>query len=1503
MTPGTGERLLRHVGDTIRFSLRPAAAGHGYADWKAFLRTDLGRADAARAEIIKAHTAQLPLAGACWRDIPLRRTLAGEWEIEFPLHEVGYFKAKAYATDPGGCQYWPDGPDLGIAIHPDAYRTANLIYCAFTRLYGATRTKVKNHDEALETQCLGLDDKGYAVIPPSGTLRDLAKAVPHIMGTLGCRVLHLLPINPTPTTYARMGRYGSPYAALDFTAIDPALVEFDRRTTAVDQFGELADAVHLRGGRLFLDLAINHTGWGSTFLNERPEWFARLPDGAFASPGAWGNTWEDLVELSHDTPDLWDALAEAFLVWCRRGVDGFRCDAGYKVPLPAWQYIVARVRLEFPHTIFLLEGLGGAWEATENLLGEGGMQWAYSELFQNYGGKEVAWYLDYSLRQSGRMGLWVHYSETHDNPRLAALGRAWSLLRNRLCALTSVSGAFGYTGGVEWLATEKVNVHRCAGLNWGGDDTIVPELAQLSRLLAEHPSFFDGAALTRLSPPDAPVYILRRVSREGLDQLLVLVNTDHQLAHPASVPAALLQELQTPEFDLLSERKIAWQKTAGGLATVALKPAECLCLARQAEPTGLAGEAYRRTRAQAAFAVTALAAVLPLEQIGPCPWTVLAELVVKAGPQRFLSAVSCLGPADARANLIEVLQTALVTPPFPTAVTWELNDRRRVTSVPPGHWLLIEDTTPFRASLTVEGEATARQLESIPIGSGHFAAFPPRRQGGDARLALARYGPEVGRLEAAIRYLDEHPRLPMADDPVALRDPAVTCRTNPPAREPAWDLAGVALLTNGRGGMARLRIDLGAVQSKYDCLLGANLNPEFPVDRHVFAKRARVWVNADGFLSPLDGFNLEGFCPGPPATWRFIANAGDGRCVEIRLQADMIEGANTTVLYFQRCAGTPAHGRELSDECPVSLTVRVDIEDRNFHWETQRNGGADAHFNANTQPLNDRQGFRFRPAPDRVLQVYSTTGVYHPQPEWCQNLPHPIEQSRGQTGAGDAFSPGWFELPLPKGGSGFVVVTAEAELPHDRDLACARAARPAPELRATREASGDLFGCQLARSVRDYVVRRGQGKTVIAGYPWFLDWGRDSLICARGLLAAGLHTEMRDLLKVFGRWAEKGTLPNSIHGDNAANRDTSDAPLWFCLASQDAARYLGQEIYALVVGPGNRTLAGVIREIVLGYLGGTPNGIRVDAASGLVWSPSHFTWMDTNFPAGTPREGYPVEIQALWIHTVRLVAFLQEQGFCEPPPAPRSGEKASWRELAARAHDSFGRYFWLEKEGYLADVLLAKPGNPAANALPDTALRGNGLLAITLDLLGGERARRYAAAALRHLVVPGALRTLAPLPVTVLLPIRGSQGQLLNNPAEPYWGHYEGDEDTRRKPAYHNGTAWTWTFPIFCEALAKAWDFSPPAVAAARAYLGGMNRLLMEGCAGHLPEIVDGDAPHTQRGCDAQAWGATEALRVWKLLAEKKAGNEDATDSEFPIPSRKGEPRDDGAGSTNAGIL
>ena len=165
-------------------------------------------------------------------------------------------------------------------------------------------------------------------------------------------------------------------------------------------------------------------------------------------------------------------------------------------------------------------------------------------------------------------------------------------------------------------------------------------------------------------------------------------------------------------------------------------------------------------------------------------------------------------------------------------------------------------------------------------------------------------------------------------------------------------------------------------------------------------------------------------------------------------------------------------------------------------------------------------------------------------------------------------------------------------------------------------------------------------------------------------------------------------------------------------------------------------------------------------------------------------------------------------------------EQKKWRDLADRATASFEKLFWLEDQGWFADVLLAGPRVIARDATPSDALRSNCLFPVSLGLVTGERAKRCVEAAQKYLVVPGALRSLAPLPVSVPLPVYGNDGRLLNNPVEPYWPRYEGDEDTRRKPAYHNGTAWTWTFPIFCEALARAWDFAPEAVAAAKGVSG-----------------------------------------------------------------------------------
>lgn len=1486
MTPACGERRVQFVGDCIRFKLQGRDGLLPPAGWRAFLRTNIGRAEQVRREIIEAHTHGLAPAGASWRDLPMSADKSG-WVLELPLTEVGFFKAKAYLLDERGWQHWPEGPDVGISVHPDRYRTGNILYCAFTRLFGPTRKLKVTADRALEGSLAPLEQAGYSVLPPSGKLRDLARQLPHIIETLGCKIIHLLPVNPTPTTYARFGRFGSPYAALDLTAIDHALVEFDRRTTGIDQFRELTYAVHLHGARVFLDLAINHTGWGSVLQENHPEWFLRGADGLFGSPGAWGVTWEDLVELKHDNVGLWDQLAEAFLAWCQRGVDGFRCDAGYKVPVPAWQYIIARVQLEYPETIFLLEGLGGAWETTNELLGEGGMQWAYSELFQNYSGRDVAAYLDHSLKASQHAGLLVHYSETHDNARLASRGTTWSLLRNRLCALASVSGGFGFTCGVEWLASEKIDVHGSTGLAWDSPENIVRELAGLTSLLSEHPCFFDGARLTRVSPTDSAVYALWRGSEEEIDQVLVLINTDPNKAqnlilnHAAiptleprvqgdfhgvrsageplasAIPNGVASPLSTWS-DLLGQ-KATTVKVAGETVSILLAPGAVSCLAPAVTPRGLHGEDYRRARARAAWAMKAVCRLLPAERIDPLNWRQLAAAVERS-PVQFLASLSSFSERNPRGRFT-FPSPAEDTSSYPQVVIWALLDRRRVTVVPPNHWLLLQDEVSFRASLHFEGAdcASIENVESISVNGSYIACFAPRHNAATARLLLERYGATETRVDAALEFLGQEPR----ELPVKSRLPQPSDRV---------------LLTNSRGAMTRLCVELGRVLSKYDCVLGANLHPTLPVDRHILAKRIRVWVNADGFLSPLDYRNLSSFAPGPPAVWEFVANAGNARTVQLEVSAEMLPERNSTVFRFKRPTAAQAIGKQLPEEADVRLTVRLDIEDRNFHWETQRNPGAEHHFSSHTRELIESKqnttgdpapgiGFAFTPAVDRQLRIFADTGSYHPQPEWSERISHPWEASRGQVGAGDAYSPGWFEIPMPKGGVATLVVTAELnDLEAHEYQATSLAMKnsslstlPAGQtsnsgnekLPNLESQSKDLFGEALLRAVRSFVVRRGEGKTVIAGYPWFLDWGRDTFICARGLVAAGMTREVGDILATFARFEKDGTLPNTLFGEDASNRDTSDAPLWFALVCEELGAHCEEAV----------RFVPVLESIARHYAQGTPNGIRMDPGSALIWSPSHFTWMDTNYPAGTPREGYPVEIQALWIRLLRQLAH-----------APDAGERQRWSELAAQAIASFEQFFWLDAQATYSDVLLASPRQPAAQATRDDAVRSNALIAVALGLVSGARARNCVHTAQRFLIVPGALRSLAPLPVTVPLPINAPGGRPLNDPRAPYWGRYEGDEDTRRKPAYHNGTAWTWTFPIFCEALARAWDFQTEAVAAARAYLTSMADLMSAGCLGQIPEILDGDAPHQERGCDAQAWGATEALRVWRLLNEHSSG-------------------------------
>ena len=373
--------------------------------------------------------------------------------------------------------------------------------------------------------------------------------------------------------------------------------------------------------------------------------------------------------------------------------------------------------------------------------------------------------------------------------------------------------------------------------------------------------------------------------------MFVLVNTDIEKPHSIILssslpPGAGERKLSYSSLaswsDLLGQKspEIKIEKT--GEIEITLPAGAAYCLSPSSKPVGLSGDAYRRARAQASWATQALAQCLPVKATPLYPWPELASLVDQS-PHDFLAAASWLGrqfrehddPATflKEFGTLKSLHDAIAQRPFPSVVEWTLASRSRITLVPHDHWLLISDSFPFRASLQINGDYSAQNVESIFASGKYIACFPAQPASAEASLHLERYAPENQHVDAPIRFLDHASRITHHADADVL---------DAPNTQYAIRNTDLVLLTNGRGGMSRICVDLGRILSKYDCILSANLHPNVPVDRHVFAKRIRVWVNADGFISPLDYKNLGTFNPELPATWNFVANAGDGRTVQNR---------------------------------------------------------------------------------------------------------------------------------------------------------------------------------------------------------------------------------------------------------------------------------------------------------------------------------------------------------------------------------------------------------------------------------------------------------------------------------------------------------------------------------------------------------------------------------------------------------------------------------------------
>jgi predicted glycogen debranching enzyme len=1418
--PHPGSFHLKWAGDLFEVTLRLDAPRAG----RAAFRTNLGLAHIRRREIIACTDSGEPVLARDWHDVPMRATAPGVFSVRIPLTQVGIFAGKACFFAHGShVPEWPEGDNLRIKVEPAHTACANTMYSAFVRQFGRALHQNPRTDEVRAKE-RELDHLGYTVIPPSGTFRDLAARLDHIMGTLGFRIVQLLPVHPTPATYARMGRFGSAFAALDFLSVDPALAEFDTRATPLDQFRELIAAVHSHAGYLFMDLPANHTGWAATLQTHHPDWYRHKPDGEFVSPGAWGVTWADLVELDYRDPHLRVYMADVFLFWCRQGVDGFRCDAGYMIPGEIWTYIVARVREEFPDTVFLLEGLGGKVEVTESLLTESNLDWAYSELFQTEDRAAMEWYLPRAIPLAERCGPLIHFAETHDNNRLAARSETYARMRVALSALLSHQGAFGMVNGVEWFASEKIEVHGASGLNWDAPRNQVGEVARLNALLASHPVFGPGTRLRLIHHGEGPVIAVLREAPDG-KSLLVLVNFDCAHGHTVHWDG---KAFHAPvAWDLLSGE--AFSLTPCG--ELHLRPGRVCCLTRTAEDLSQEG--------QKPFAGGREPAALAQRRRNLMAMRVRLELAAGGSDTRLafgddpdaLGAAMVSDPARFCASEDSGL-------PACVAWTWPADTRRHVM-VPEGQVLLVRAEHPFDAAIT-SGERSLAAETAVLFDDGQWGAF----------LLIAPYEPTLDGTRAEHRSL-----VTTVYTPQGVRRDASALLVLPPAgaARVATRFSGVqvradsslaAVLSNGAGAIAYVRAAWGEVHSQYDCLLGANPDARVPVDKTIFWTRCSTWLRYRGYSQEITKACLAHFEADPGgrfAEWSFHVPCGMGRWVPLVFRLEMAHGVNRVRLIVAR------HNKQggLDPHDAVTVIMRPDIEWRSFHQKTKAFLGPEREWPAALQPTD--KGFRFTPAPGETYGIEADLGVYHQDPLWTYMVGHPEEAERGLESQSDLFSPGWFEVPLE--GTQESVLTAWRKDGWEEDENPGVGSRESGV--GSRKSEGLLpLPEALSQALSLYVVRRDALRTVIAGYPWFLDWGRDTLIVLRGLIADGRYRESLSILNEFGRFEERGTLPNIIHGTTVGNRDTSDAPLWFCVAAGDLMAATDEQT-VLGATCGNRTFRDVLVSIVTHYRDGTPNGIRMDPESALIYSPPHFTWMDTNYPAATPREGYPVEIQALWIASLRLVARKID---------------ASWSVLADRASDSLARYF-IVKEGWLADCLRAAPGVSAEKATQEDTLRPNQLLAVTLDALRDRELEASIVQACEGLLVPGAIRSVADRPVRADMSV-WRDGVLLNDPHHPYQGRYLGDEDTRRKPAYHNGTAWTWQFPLYVEALAKV--FGASARRAGLSLLGSSVEHVNRGCACQPPEICDGDAPHAARGCGAQAWGVSEWLRVWKKVEEMR---------------------------------
>ena len=621
---------------------------------------------------------------------------------------------------------------------------------------------------------------------------------------------------------------------------------------------------------------------------------------------------------------------------------------------------------------------------------------------------------------------------------------------------------------------------------------------------------------------------------------------------------------------------------------------------------------------------------------------------------------------------------------------------------------------------------------------------------------------------------------------------------------------------DGLGGFASGTAS-GIRTRRYHALLLTATTP--PTGRMALVNGFDAWAEIDGrryalssqryapdVVEPDGAARVASFTHEPWPTWQFDVAPG----VRIRHEIVVPRGRPAVIVTW-RIVEAPA-------DAAVRLVVRPLLSGRDYHALHHENG------DCRTEASVDGDLIAWRPYQGVPGIVSRSNGRYAHDPVWYRNFLYVAERERGLDDREDLWSPGTLTFDMS-------AHDAEWRLSADHDAAPPEARAPVQSILQDERRRRAAFPSALERAADAYLVRRGDGATVIAGYPWFADWGRDAFIALRGLcLSTGRVDLARRVLLEWAGTVSLGMLPNRFaEAGEPPEYNSVDASLWFVIAARDLLDAADAAGAALERRDRDRLLAAVTA-ILEGYTAGTRYGIGLDA-DGLVacGEPGlQLTWMDARVGGDviTPRIGKPVEVQALWLAAL----------------AWASRWDARWQVPCVRGRVTFARRFWNPDGQYLYDVVDVDH----VGGRVDPRFRPNQILAVGglgESLLDPHRTRLVLDAVERRLLTPMGLRTLA----------RDEPG---------YVAQYTGGPG-RRDAAYHQGTVWPWLLGPFVQAwLAVRGDTGEAREQARSRFVAPIASHLGEAGLGHVSEIADAEPPFTPRGCPFQAWSLGELIRM-----------------------------------------